>query len=234
MTLFTRSRPKEVDEQHATKLGIARGVTFYEVQGAEYYEAGRVETADEGRSGDLLLRHPERIYDDRGHSISAGISYKRLVPVPAGTFAAERGRSTTAATPMRLADALDLPALAPRASWFAPTPAGAAPFALGKGWAGFAEGRSAIRGRAIGAFLEAQGYALAVHAGRLLVSAPRGNVLRDHQDIIERGERLLVGFVTGSPEPCELTHEDGPREAWTALVGGLLACEAHASGELAP
>ena len=55
-------------------------------------------------------------------------------------------------------------------------------------------------------------------------------------DVIEVAERLIVGWLTGQPVPCELAHrgKDTPPEAITIVVVDLAACEAHAAGTVAP
>jgi hypothetical protein len=110
----------------------------------------------------------------------------------------------------------------------APSAGGAA---LRGGGDAFVEGRPAVRGRAIIPALEARGVTLHLRSGRLLVTV-FASFDADGLEVVRIAERLLLGFLNGSP-PCELRHEDKPPEAWTVLLGGILACEGHASGELA-
>lgn len=226
-----------------TPLGTARGQDYVEIADREYL-LERNAMRDRGdvseREGQVFVSIPEIATDDRGKSMAVGALYRRALPVPTGTYATaiEQAADRKAAKPSRPADALDLPALAPKLSWIAPQPAvensdrtpfiGLAATVPGlKG--GLAPGRRAIRGRAILDRLAEKGITLRTHAGRLLVGAPNGRLTTDLRDVVDKAERLLIGFVSGHPLSCELPHTGAAPEAWTILVGGLAACEEHAT-----
>ena len=89
-------------------------------------------------------------------------------------------------------------------------------------------GRRKVRGRGLLDHLQRQGVTLHVHAGKLLVSSEgRSSAVAE---VVDRAGRLLLGWLTDSPVTCELDHADDPPQAWTILVGGLAACQAHAEG----
>jgi hypothetical protein len=235
--LFTRTRPKEIAPNKARIIGTARGSRYYDVDGTEHIEVGRVASLDEARPGELLMRVTQRAYDDQGGSIATGLTYTRLAPVEAGTYQRERDRRRIRSTEHpRLADALDLPALAARAPLIVAGPSRSVPLMSGspiapKGSGSFAAGRPAIRGRDLLPFLESRGVTLKVPGDRLLVEST-GHLAADVREVIERGGRLLLALVTGKPALCELRHSGQPDEAWTVAVGGALACHGHATGEL--
>jgi hypothetical protein len=235
-----RTKPTEVNPKRVKRLGSVGGTTYYEIDGDEYVPMGWAATVDDARDGELLVKVDERVFDERGQSMVVGSKYRRLLKVNPDTFAAERSKRTRRAdtAPRKLADVLS-PLTALRGVQplvlASSAVAGAAPAQSLKGTGTYAEGKPAPRGRAVLDFLERQGVTLQVHAGKLLVTDARNNLRNDLRDVIERAEPLLVGWLTEKPAACQLTHSKGAApEAWTVLVGGLLACESHANGELKP
>jgi hypothetical protein len=232
-----RTKPTEVNPRRVKQLGNVGGTTYYEVDGDEYVAMGWAATVDDARDGDLLMKVDDRVFDERGQSMVVGSKYRRLVKVPADTYAAERTKRTRRAdnAPRKLADVLSPLGALQGVQPMVLASSGAAPVGPPKGIGTYAEGREAPRGRAILAALERQGVTLQVHAGKLLVTDARNNLRNDLRDVIERAEPLLLGWLTNKPAACQLTHSKGAApEAWTVLVGGLLACEPHANGELKP
>jgi len=166
-----------------------------------------------------------------------GSVLRRALRVQVGTYDALAAKAATSASvvPVRLVDGLDLPELAARADRVIPmpTPAGHRGFfpAVKPGPSSLAVGRRSIRGRGILDWLTAAGVELEVQSGRLLVRAPRGRMLYGTRTVIERAERLLIGWLAELPVACELTHTGTAPEATTVALGGLAVCAEHLAGE---
>jgi hypothetical protein len=241
-------RPVEiVPAGRATKLGRAAGFDYVTINGNEHLleQAALLEPGDvASQSGQLFVSIPTMITDDDGRSMQVGAKYRRALPVPEGTYqrTAEREAERKAPAAHRPVDALSFPILAARSPRVVGAPSHAASLYIGLDaavqngdpTAGIAPGRGPIRGRDLMPFLESKGIQLELHAGRLLVTAPKGRMTGDLRAVVDRATPLLVGYLTDAPLRCDLPHpSDGDTpEAWTLLVGGLAACEGHASGEL--
>lgn len=239
MSLFTRKPGSDpIAFSNVEPLGRVRGQLYARHAGREYVVLEGLMDSPDGwseREGALLLTVPDVATEPgTGKQLTIGQRYRRALPVESGTYdklvAAKRARTPTQAR--RPIDALDaLPMLAARPPWML---AGVGDRAVSlKGTGAFVEGRGPIRGRAMLDFLEhRRNVALSVVDGRLLASAPKGHADADVCRLLELAGPLLIGYVTGKPLPCGLRH-DKPVEADTILLGGIAACQAHASGELA-
>lgn len=237
-------RPQTIDPDKLERLGIARGTQYVRHNGAEFYAAGTVLTPDEAADGALLVKQREEVRDEAsGQTLTVGMTFRQYLPVPAGTFAALHNGHRKP-TGLRPADALaGLLLLRPRPALIAGLPGGIAsgeaivkraPADAGQR-RGYAEGRGPIRGRAILAAIESRGVQLIVRHGALLPLYAGRQLPAGVVDVIERAERLLLGYVaerdgTGQPLRCELEHDADPPEAWTLAVGGLAACRGHLEG----
>jgi hypothetical protein len=220
--LSTRTRRPGHDPIPYSKLeplGWARGAEYATFRGQEYVvDASPSDRPDAWaeREGALVVTVPNYFTDDvTGQKLSVGFLYRHAVPVPAGSFERASQRRRVEQRPSRPVDALNVSALRRRPA-----------FAMASG-TDPARGPAAILER-----LHSKGIEVRLYGGRLLVQSPGGHLLNDYRDAIERAEPLLVAHLSGSPARCELPHAGKIPEAYTILVGGLAACEAHASGEL--
>jgi hypothetical protein len=240
MSLFTRTRSSDpVPLSRVRTLGTVRAVQYATIDGGEFIlHSSQVDKPDElsMRPGAVVVSIP-RYVRDNGRELEVGHSYRLAEPVPPGTFDAERQKRARRSLPatMRPLDALDeFAMLAPRQ----PRIIGGAsviddPIRL-RGTGSLVDGRGPIRGRAILDALQRRDVTLsAAPGGRLLASAPRGHAAEDVRRLLDVADRLLLGYVTDKPLRCELRHRDTAPEASTVLVGGTVACAAHAAGELA-
>lgn len=252
MTITTRKPTTIVPANKVTKLGKAGGFEYSEVDGTEHIlePAVLLEPGDVAeKPGQKFVSIPQMLVDEQtGRAHQMGNKYRRAMPVKAGTFERESARTGTskpAPTPTRPVDALALPALSAKASMIVPGPPRPTSLVIGleatvpnpNGAGGFVPGRGPVRGRAILDLLEARGITLQVHAGKLLVTAPKGRMTGDLRTVVDKATPLLIGYLGGTPFPCEVhppadkgTPSDDPPEAWTILLGGLAACEACATG----
>jgi len=236
----TRSTLDIVPASKATRLGMAGGQEYVQLdkRDDEYLlEQQAVDSPDDlaAIEGQRFVSIPVVISDERGGTMQVGNRYRRALPVARGTYRAELEKAERRAArpqPARLpVDALDgLSLLRPRADSLWPSTGASAqsliPVTPSPG--AYVPGRRKVRGRAIVEHLERQGVSLRMHGGKLLVSAEgRASAVAE---VVDKAGRLLLGWLTDRPVMCELDHPQDPPEAWTLLVGGLAACQAHAEG----
>jgi len=236
----TRSAPDIVPAIKVVRLGIAGGQEYVQLdkRDDEYLLEPAVDSPDDlaAIEGQRFVSIPVVISDERGGTMPVGNRYRRALPVARGTYRAELEKAERrAARPQatRLpADALDvLSLLRPRADSVWPSTSASAQSLLPvtPSPCAFVPGRPRVRGRMIVDHLQSLGVTLQVHAGKLLVTSPNARTMAV-SEVVDRAGRLLLGWLTDRPVMCELDHAEDPPEAWTVLVGGLAACQAHATG----
>lgn len=239
-SLLTRLVPRReavpVPMSRLKLLGRHRGQQYGQLDGREYL-IGEAVASSPGDlvvdETDVILTVPKVATDpSSGQSMAVGSAYRLGTLVPSGTYdglvAAKRIRTTSAPRPL---DALDiLPALAARGpTIFAG--AGSRPMSLA-GVGSMDPGRGPIRGRALLEWLAARGVHLVVRGdGRLIASATQGGD-ESVRMLLTLAGRLLVGFASGHPLPCELAHDGREPEAWTMAIPDVAVCEAHADGSV--
>jgi hypothetical protein len=235
--LGIRRNPTIVAADKLKPLGTVGGSRYVEHRGREYVIGSTVERPDQGSAPDdgIVISTPVTADNGDGRMVEIDRTYTAAWAVPPGTYAAEveRRSKRTRPAPLRPADALDgLSLLARRSDRIVPSGGGPA-LGVELKPQGYASGRPAIRGRAILALLGSRGVQLQVRDGRLLPLSEQ-RIAPGMVEIIDKAARLLIGYVTRHPVPCELEHKDKAPEAVTLLVGGLAACEQHRSGGLRP
>lgn len=236
----TRSTPDIVPAAKVSRLGTVAGDEYVQIdkKADEYLlEQQTVDSPDDLAviEGQRFVSIPVEAHDDFGHSMVVGTRLRRALPIPRGTYQRELEKAERRAArpqPARLpVDALDgLSLLRPRADsvWPATTASAQSLIPVTPSPGAYVPGRRKVRGRAILDHLRRQGVTIDVHADKLLVSSEgRASAVAE---VVDRAGRLLLGWATNRPVVCELDHAEDPPEAWTLLVGGLAACEAHATG----
>lgn len=236
--LFTRKPGNDpVPMSRFEILGRVRGELYARLGRQEYIvDALTSDTPDAWaeHDGALIVTVPHTITDPaNGREHEMGHRYRHAVPVPVGTFASASKRRGMQVKPNRPVDALDLEPLRGTPPYVAPAAGSAAAAAL-RPVGGYSTGSARSRGpAAILERLSSKGIDVRLYDGRLLVQTRGGHLADDYARVIERAEGLLIAYLSGQPARCELHHDEGP-EAVTVLLGGLFACEAHASSELEP
>lgn len=221
MTLLSAIRgavTKPVPWSNVKLLGVTPAGEHIETGGREYIlQPGRTDAQDGYAAGPgrIIVSVP-RFETDNGRRLEVGKFYRLGIEVPLGTW-----RSTPTIKPEKAPPApVDILAIEKlyqaRRETVVGTPATAA----------LVEGKPAVRGpAAIIERLAAKGITLELHAGRLLVKAPRGRATTDDLTAIRTAERLLVAYLEGTPLRCELPHDGAAPEAETIVALDIAACE---------
>lgn len=207
----------------------------------EFLIGSKLDREDDPRSqGGYVLAERETITDETtGQELVVGSMYYRLDAYELGTYARElekhrQKRRASARLPRPVDGLRGLHLLAHRPGRIFTEP-GAGPGFAGNPNSAYVAGRGPLRGpTAIVAAIEAHGISLSLVQGELVAIAPGGRVPGMVAEVLQAARRMLVAHLDGGAR-CELHHpgKDAAPEAWTCLEpSGLLACEAHASGEL--
>ena len=242
----TTGRPvRNLTPSDIEHLGAAGGWQFFRYpkgpDGSEYVLANvtmaSAEVARPPGPGELRIAVP-RVKLEYG-TRHEYVAVTRADKVQTGSYAAALERDAKSARqlgkkPHRPVDLVArLVALRPRPDYVVPAPARVdLPGAGGQPVAGFAPGTAAASGpAAIVDRLRVKGVALSLTpGGRLLVTAPGGNIADDLLAVVIRCERLLAAHLSGRVLLCELAHDGPAPEAVTVLAVDVPACADCAAG----
>lgn len=233
-----------VPKAETRALGRIGANRWIAARGQEFLVGSRLDAETDPRSrGGYFLAEPDTVTDETdGREHTVGTIYHRLDAYEPGTYAAllEKGRSqrrTLARTPRPVDGLRGLDLLAHRAGIILDLPRGFHPRQGEHDTAAYVPSKGPVRGAtAIVEAIESKGVRLSVVNGQLVAIAPGGRIPSHVAPVLDRAGRMLVAHLNGDGGArCELKHsgKTPPPEAWTCLEpSGLLACEAHASGEL--